>query len=99
MEIYVMTGPFDPSWSPDGERIAFASDRKGDFENFEIYVIDADGSNQQKLTENRVYDWSPSWSPDGELLGLPSCLRGMGISVDSNLRDGRRWEESAKPHQ
>ena len=61
-----------PSWSPDGERIAFASDRKGDFENFEIYVIDADGSNQQKLTENRVYDWSPSWSPDGERIAFMS---------------------------
>ena len=36
-----------PSWSPDGERIAFASDREG---NFEIYVINADGKNLQRLT-------------------------------------------------
>ena len=62
----------DPSWSPDGKRIAFTSDRKGDFENFEIYVMDADGGNQQKLTENRVYDWSPSWSPDGERIAFVS---------------------------
>ena len=61
-----------PSWSPDGERIAFASDRKGDFQNFEIYVMDADGGNQQKLTENRVYDWHPSWSPDGERIAFSS---------------------------
>ena len=32
-----------PVWSPDGERIAFMADRKGNFENFEIYVMDADG--------------------------------------------------------
>ncbi len=61
-----------PSWSPDGKRIAFASDRKGDFENFEIYVMDADGGNQQKLTNNRGDDESPSWSPDGEQIAFSS---------------------------
>ena len=61
-----------PSWSPDGERIAFASDRKGDFENFEIYVMDADGENQQRLTVNRVYDWRPSWSPDAKRITFAS---------------------------
>ena len=55
-----------PVWSPDGERIAFASDRKGDWQNFEIYVMDADGGNQQKITNNRAWDSSPSWSPDSE---------------------------------
>ena len=61
-----------PSWSPDGERIAFASDRRGDFENFEIYVMDADGGNQRRLTENRHEDSSPSWSPDGERITFNS---------------------------
>ena len=62
----------DPSWSPDGERIAFASDRKGDFENFEIYVMDADGGNQKKLTNNRGDDSSPSWSPDSRRIAFSS---------------------------
>ena len=65
-----------PSWSPDGKRIAFASDRKGDFENFEIYVMDADGGNQQKLTNNRGDDRSPSWSPDGERIVFSSYRDG-----------------------
>ena len=50
-----------PVWSPDGKRIAFASDRKGNWENFQIYVMDADGGNQQNLTNNRHSDGSPAW--------------------------------------
>jgi Tol biopolymer transport system component len=38
-----------PSWSPDGERIAFASQRHC---NWDIYVMDADGKNPVNLTNN-----------------------------------------------
>lgn len=51
-----------PAWSPDGTRIAFASARDG---NYEIYVMNADGMNQTRLTNNPAYDMSPVWSPDG----------------------------------
>ena len=47
-----------PSWSPDGERIVFTSDRDRDFE---IYVMDADGGNPQKLTNNVHDDTDPAW--------------------------------------
>ena len=67
---------WSPSWSPDGERIAFASDRKGEFENFEIYVMDVDGGNQQRLTNNRVWDMDPSWSPDGKRIAFASDRKG-----------------------
>ena len=63
---------WDPVWSPDGKRIAFAADRKGDGAKFDIYVMDADGGNQLKLTNNRIIDWSPSWSPDGERIAFVS---------------------------
>ena len=63
---------WSPSWSPDGERIAFSSDRKGDFVNSEIYVMDADGGNLQRLTENRDWDYAPSWSPDGKRIAFSS---------------------------
>ena len=61
---------WNSSWSPDGKRIAFMSDRKGDVVNWDIYVMDADGGNPQNLTENRVYDSSPSWSPDGKRIAF-----------------------------
>ena len=38
------------------------SDRDG---NYEIYVMNIDGSNQKRLTNNDVDDWYPFWSPDG----------------------------------
>jgi Tol biopolymer transport system component len=51
-----------PDWSPDGTRIAFASARAG---NYELYVMNADGANQIRLTDNPAYDMLPTWSPDG----------------------------------
>ena len=50
-------------------RIAFGSDRDG---NSEIYVMDADGKNMRRLTNNRVDDGSPSWSPDGKRIVFSS---------------------------
>ncbi|MDQ1565509.1 MAG: eukaryotic-like serine/threonine-protein kinase [Actinomycetota bacterium] len=51
-----------PSWSPDGARIAYASNQDG---NFEIYVMDAAGGNVVRLTDTKGDDFSPTWSPDG----------------------------------
>ena len=70
-----------PSWSPDGKRIAFESAREGFFRGevgitYEIYVMDVDGGNQQRLTENRKNDWSPVWSPDGNRITFSSDRKG-----------------------
>jgi uncharacterized repeat protein (TIGR01451 family) len=52
-----------PTWSPDGTKIAFNSTRDG---NFEVYVINADGTGEMNLTNNPADDGSViAWSPDG----------------------------------
>ena len=53
----------DPSWSPDGERIAFV--RRVD-ENYDVYVMDADGSDVVRVTDHPAYESEPSWAPDGD---------------------------------
>ena len=50
----------DPSWSSDGRHLAFSSTRDG---NAEIYVMNADGSGQTRLTNAPAADSDPSWSP------------------------------------
>jgi Tol biopolymer transport system component len=54
-----------PRISPDGRRIAFTSGRDG---NYEIYVMQADGSNTQRLTVNPERDDYASWHPDSRHL-------------------------------
>ncbi len=51
----------NPAWSPDGSRLAFTSARDG---GNDIYVMDADGGNVQRLTNDGV-NYQPTWSPDG----------------------------------
>ena len=52
-----------PVWSPDGSKVAFASGRNG--EDGEIYIIDADGSNETRITDNEHEDLMPNWCSDG----------------------------------
>ena len=65
-----------PSWSPDGQRIAFSSWKPKNWASLEIYVMDADGGKQRRLTKNNHPDDSPSWSPDGERIVFDSSRDG-----------------------
>jgi len=55
-----------PAWSPDGRRIAFASNRAGPANVGQIFVVDADGSNLVQVTSGPWSHVQPAWSHDGE---------------------------------
>jgi serine/threonine protein kinase len=69
-----------PRWSPDGKRIAFASDRGG---NYEIWYMDADGNNLRQITDVKTAQGSfPIWSPDGTKMTFDSASQISLIDVD-----------------
>lgn len=57
----------EPSYSPNGALIAFAS-RRGT--SFDLFVMNADGTGTRQLTSTRENDGQPTWSPDGELIAF-----------------------------
>ncbi|MBK9051780.1 MAG: TolB family protein [Chloroflexi bacterium] len=63
----------DPAWSPDGRRVAFASNRG---RNWDIYIIDLQEGKLLRLTDHAAFDGGPNWSPDGEFLVFESYRSG-----------------------
>ena len=59
----------DPAWSPDGQKIAFSSERD---DALNIYVMNADGSDVARLTDNSTGGREPAWSPDGRKIAFAS---------------------------
>ena len=67
-----------PTWSPDGRKLAFVSDREG---NSDVYVMNADGSGQRSLTRNPAYDADPAWSHDGRIAFVSNRDGNYGVYV------------------
>jgi Tol biopolymer transport system component len=79
-----------PAWSPDGNKIAFASNRDdgqlsptGECEgsgscNWNIYTINADGTGLDRLTNDPAQDYQPAWSPDGNKIAFTHNGGGAG---------------------
>jgi Tol biopolymer transport system component len=61
----------DPAFSPDGSKIVFAARQEGDYE---IFVMNLDGSNVMRLTQSRARDRYPAWSPDGTKIVFASVI-------------------------
>ncbi len=80
-----------PSWSPDGKRIAFTTKRQG---NYDIWVMNADGSNQKPWITLPAWDEYARWSPDGSRVAFASTGETNGTpnseifvgSSNTNLR-------------
>jgi TolB protein len=56
-----------PAWSPDGKKVAFASNRTG---TLHLYVMDADGSGVKQLTRGADRCRAPAWSPEGKRIAF-----------------------------
>jgi Tol biopolymer transport system component len=70
-----------PSWSPDSRKIGFTTNRESGCQSvidgcFAAYAMNADGSGQARLTENRATNAAPVWSPDGSSIAFLSFRDG-----------------------
>ncbi len=85
---------YEPTWSPDGDQIVFASNRYenqwdsqtkyGEYGDFELYVMDSDGNNITRVTHNiGMHERTPAWSPDGTKIAY---------SANDDLKDSNGWE-------
>ena len=76
-----------PAWSPDGNQIAFQSDRAS---NWEIGLINMDGSSEMLLHRSSANETRPAWSPDGKsILFLSEQSENLQLPFVLNLRDGQ----------
>lgn len=102
-----------PTWSPDYQKVAFISKRRG---NWEIFSMNADGSGQTPLTTSMAGSWDdhPSWSPDGTRIYFahitpdPVSLtyhsevysvkpNGTGVTKVSNSPNANLYDPSVSP--
>ncbi len=78
----------EPRWSLDGKRIAFSSTR-GQKGNLDIFVMDADGSNLQRLTDHPAAEQGPVWAADGQSLFFTGERDGRGEIYRVTIADRR----------
>jgi Tol biopolymer transport system component len=63
---------FDPTWSPDGRKMAFTTNRDGDHSSYAAYTMNPDGTSPARITDGRV----SGWSPDGTRLLITDTADG-----------------------
>jgi WD40 repeat protein len=90
------------SYSPDGTKIAFMNNYDGDYE---VCIMNADGTGTKQLTKNSSFDGYPSWSPDGTKIAFASNRDGdvdiwvmnADGSEQTNITNDDPWNDD-DPH-
>jgi TolB protein len=95
-----------PSFSPDGSRIVFESDRSG---SQQLYVMNADGTGERRISFGNAAYAAPAWSPDGQWIAFtqrgPASRRvgvirpdgtGESILTSGPADDGAAWAASSR---
>ena len=88
-----------PVWSHDGEKIAFLSNRTG---NFDVFVMNSNGTNQINLSDSPENNYCPSWSPDSSRLAYTSRVdTGESIFIINadgtgkiQITNGKDWKDT-----
>ncbi len=78
-----------PCWSPDGNWIAFASNRNSNYQEtarntYQIFVMDKDGNHVSLIANTTGRATAPKWSPDGRYIYMTNCVQ-VGSGFDCNL--------------
>jgi Tol biopolymer transport system component len=82
-----------PSWSPDGQRLAFALPSSPS-RNWDIWLVETDGSGLRRLTVSKALDQMPAWSPDGRRIAFQ---RGGAIwTIGANGKGARKLTHPGK---
>ena len=95
----------DPTWSPDGKKIVFDGPADCKDCGYEIYLMNADGSDLENLTDTPADDWGPVWSPDGSRLAFVSDRDGdyemymldLGSREVTQLTNNQAYEYCGPP--
>jgi Tol biopolymer transport system component len=95
---------FSPAWSPDGTKIAFHASREGAFDGgYDIYVMNADGTGQTRITTGSENDYDPAWSPDETRIAFAKCCPDGNAEIyamnadgtgQTNLTNNASWDTS-----